>query len=1242
MNTKSANTIFWTRTAAIFMIAMLLFAAMPVTLVSAAASIFFSPTTAKSNGPGWKNSTATFSSDDLYATAVRANKILTLSNFNFSAIQGNATIDGVEVTVEGKTLGLQADVSLVNPLGPTKGNAGVKTTALGASDTLVTLGGPTDKWGTTWIPSDFTNANFSVKLVTTGTRGQTISIDQVQVKIYYTLGASVLTLSPVSGNYGGTTSMTATLTDTASGNPIMGQSISFSLNDGLNDVLKGMDTTDASGIATISGVSLAGISAGDYPYGAVASFTDESTNNISADLRVIGTPTILTVAPASGTYTGINGTGTTNFSAKLTQSDGVTALVGQTITFYLGGALVGLDIPSSSATTNGQGVAVITGKSGLLAGYDVSVYNDEVVAEFAGADINEPSTGSAALTINPVILTVSGGLTPSSKIYDGNDSAALTIGSPILNAGVISSESVSLDASGAVGTFSDKNIGVNKVVQISGLTLTGLDAGNYSLTQPTRQANITTRPVTISGVVANGKTYDGTTLGNGFNLSGSLNNVVSGDDVSIDVTDATATFAGANVGPYAATAAGFALTGASAGNYALSAQPSGLTATISAKTLTVTADDKSKLTGGADPTFTFGVNGFISPDTFSHQPNCGVSGAHDAVNTYAIVCSGGDAGINYNISYIDGTLTVNNKYPLTVTADPKTITYGDGDPTFTFTYSGFVDGDQDITGTAPTCGVAGSHTNAGGYAISCSGGSDVKYSFSSVSGTLTVNTLDVTVTADANTKVYGSSDPTFTYTFSPALIGSDKFNGTLFHDGSEDFGTYNIIQNTLTLSSNYTITFVGADFSITAKPITVTADAGQSKVFGDVDPTFAYTSSDLAATFSGALDRVTGEDVGAYAIGQGTLDVVGNNYNMSFVSNDFSITAKPVTVTVNAGQSKVYGASDPLVFIYTFSDPAATFTGALIRLPGENVGSYNINQGSLSTGSNYSITAFTGDNFTITAKSLSITANDASKVFGTTLTFSGTEFTAAGLVSPDTVNGVTLTSAGAVSTAPVGAYSVDPSAATGAGLGNYAISYVSGTLIVNAAVPTAITATFRSIKAYDGWVLESGERTNKGGTMNSAGTTFRLGDDAANKQYRSILSFKTTLPSGAVITSAELRIRRVTKVVGTSPFKTHKDLMIDIKRGNFSKVKLELPDFSVKGSSNNVSAFSKTPLAGNWYVNTLNSVGLSFINKTGTTQFRLRFKLDDNNDRGADYASFYSGNAPLASQPVLVITYYIP
>ncbi len=148
--------------------------------------------------------------------------------------------------------------------------------------------------------------------------------------------------------------------------------------------------------------------------------------------------------------------------------------------------------------------------------------------------------------------------------------------------------------------------------------------------------------------------------------------------------------------------------------------------------------------------------------------------------------------------------------------------------------------------------------------------------------------------------------------------------------------------------------------------VIVTADSGQSKVFGAADPTLTYTSSVPGVTFTGALGRAAGEDVGSYAINQGDLSA-GTNYVITFVPANFAITAKPITVTADSGQSKVFGASDP-VLTYVSSDLGASFTGALGRASGEDVGSYAINQGDLSAGANYAIT-FVPANFAITPAS---------------------------------------------------------------------------------------------------------------------------------------------------------------------------------------------------------------------------------------------------------------------------------
>jgi hypothetical protein len=107
---------------------------------------------------------------------------------------------------------------------------------------------------------------------------------------------------------------------------------------------------------------------------------------------------------------------------------------------------------------------------------------------------------------------------------------------------------------------------------------------------------------------------------------------------------------------------------------------------------------------------------------------------------------------------------------------------------------------------------------------------------------------------------------------------------------------------------------------------------------------------------------------------------------------------------------------------------------------------------------NYAISYVAGT-LTVGAKALTITANNTNKVYGSTITFSGAEFTSVGLTNSDSVSSVTLSSAGAAGAAPVAGspYAITPSAAVGSGLGNYAIRYVAGTLTVGAKALT-ITA----------------------------------------------------------------------------------------------------------------------------------------------------------------------------------------
>jgi hypothetical protein len=195
--------------------------------------------------------------------------------------------------------------------------------------------------------------------------------------------------------------------------------------------------------------------------------------------------------------------------------------------------------------------------------------------------------------------------------------------------------------------------------------------------------------------------------------------------------------------------------------------------------------------------------------------------------------------------------------------------------------------------------------------------------------------------------------------------------------------------------------------------------------------------------------------------------------------------------------------------------------------------------------------------------------------------------------------------------------------------------------------PAPIVKTFISIAAQDGWILESKEMSNVGGTLNSTTTTFNIGDDGAKKQYLGILSFSTgaNLPDNAMITSVMLKVKQQGIIGGSSPSAIFKGFMADIKNGFFgTSPALQISDFQAVASS--VYGISSPTLVGNVYTLNLTS-GKLYINKLaangGLTQIRLRFKLDDNNNAVANYLSLYSGNATAAvDRPQLVITYYVP
>src|SRR5207249_3078545 len=375
--------------------------------------------------------------------------------------------------------------------------------------------------------------------------------------------------------------------------------------------------------------------------------------------------------------------------------------------------------------------------------------------------------------------------------------------------------------------------------------------------------------------------------------------------------------------------------------------------------------------------------------------------------------------------------------------------YGSVDPAFTGTLVGFLAGD----GVTATYGRTSGETVAGSpYTISASlspAGVLGNYNITYNTADFTIDKKDASVTPNPASKTYGEVDPAFTGTLAGFLAGDGVtaiYNRTA---GETVAGSPYTISATLTpagVLGNYNITYNTADFTISKRPATVTAD-DKNKTYGDANPDFTAT---VTGTVNGDLlnynlATAAGQfsNVGNYPI----TVTLGLNPNYDIIPTDgtLAISRRAATVTAD-DKSKTYGNANPSLTATvtgTVNEDVLNYTMATTAVQFSNVDNYTITV-TLGSNPNYDVAAHNGT-LKVNQRQLDITANNRSKTYGDAVTFAGTEFTTVmgQLVNGDTVTSVTLTSAGAAATATVAGspYAITPSAAMGTGLGNYAISY---------------------------------------------------------------------------------------------------------------------------------------------------------------------------------------------------------
>ena len=713
---------------------------------------------------------------------------------------------------------------------------------------------------------------------------------------------------------------------------------------------------------------------------------------------------------------------------------------------------------TTAATVTGTGAlaGVITGDTVTLNGLAQGVYDSKDVAtatgvRFSGLTLGGSSAGNYTIaanylvpaTITPKPLTVTGLSVAASKVYDGTTSAAVTGAASF--GGLLGGDTVTLGGT-PVGAYNSKDVATAVSVSLSGLTLAGASASNYSLAMPASlSATITPKTLTVSGLtVAASKVYDGTTAAVVTN-TGVLAGIIGTDAVAIGGTAVglynSKDVAAANTVSFA----GLTLGGADARNYALAA-PSPVAATITPATLTVTANADARFVGQSDGLGFNGVNyaGFVAGEDASTaglggavtitRSNAGVG----AAGTYAgVLTPGGLSAGNYQMSYVAGDYTIVPAGQLLVKVANATAAYG----------------------TAPS------------YVIS-----SVEY---------------LTNSGNVLTSLTAGATAGSTYTYNDGAGGTVTFTlgatGTLTPGGALPVGNYALTGSGLSQTGgNFagTPTFIGNQ-AVTPKLLTSSAtkryDGTDLLAAADLSLSGILTGDTVTAAGAGRF-VLTGAGAGRdYTLGGISLQgAEAGNYFIDTLNSATNgvITTRTLTVTVLAA-AKTY---DGLAFTggngvsfagFENGEDATDLAGALAyggaAQGAINAGSYALTVSGL-TSDNY-VLSYQPGTLTVNQAALTVVADDASRLYGDANPTFTTSLT--GFVNGEDATIAGVTGAGVVTTTAttadsVGTYALTPDAGTYAAANYVFTGRMDGRLTVTPATLTvAATATSREYGAAD-------------------------------------------------------------------------------------------------------------------------------------------------------------------------------
>jgi gliding motility-associated-like protein len=632
------------------------------------------------------------------------------------------------------------------------------------------------------------------------------------------------------------------------------------------------------------------------------------------------------------------------------------------------------------------------------------------------------------LTVTKKVISISG-FSVQDKVYDATDIATVIAGNL---SGVILADLPNISFI-RTAKFSSKNVGANLIIT-SLSTLSGSAAPNYSLDQTVNvSATITAKHINAIGVITTDKIYDGTTIalvtGGGFNTA-----IATGTGTSTDKTPyindniqfiPSGYFISKDVGNNVAITSTSTITGTDKDNYILD-QPILIPRNITPKLLFMSGlvviapkiyDGTTTSTVAGTPALLVneapGVGTVMDGKSYTNDivsitgTPIGTYNSKNVTAANSVSFSGlsltGSNASNYSLvmqSAVTARILPKNltmfglSVPVSKVYDANTNTLITGSPQLqaaensntgnTTDGKPYIGDDIFISGT-PVGNYNSSNVASASY-ITLSGlylaGTDVaNYTFTTQNNLLSnITPLNIKVTANPQSKTYGTDDPQLTYVSDP-LIGTDTFSGVLSRTAGENAGVYSIILGSLSLNSNYKIIFFENYLTILKAKLMVTPDP-INRTYGTPLPS-SFTSNKFTSfglqngqiinsiTLIANKGLGSGNDIkdgiGIYKNNlQGSLPVTGNidlnNYEIIFDSADIIVHKLPITIIADSKQKRM-SQLDPM-FTYQLSRPIVSgdvFTGGLTRIPGETVGFYTILQGDLAINDNYDINYLSAD-----------------------------------------------------------------------------------------------------------------------------------------------------------------------------------------------------------------------------------------------------------------------------------------